>query len=133
MDPIFHNVFSLSPAKKFDSGFHKAGGTESVRFDNPGVVEVLCNIHASMQAYVVVVDTPYHAVASASGAFTIKNVPPGEYEVEVWHESANAVTKDKLTVADDGAKVALSVGGDKRKNPFPPDKYGKPRQTQLGY
>ena len=133
IDPIFHNVFSLSPAKKFDSGFHKAGGQELVKFDRAGVVEVLCNIHASMQAYVVVVDTPYHAVASASGAFTIKNVPPGQYEVEVWHESASVLGKDKLTVGDEGGKIALTVGADKRKNPFPLDKYGKPRQTQLGY
>lgn len=133
MDPIFHNVFSLSATKKFDSGFHKAGGSEAVTFDKPGVVEVLCNIHASMQAYVVVVDTPYHAIAGSTGAFTIKNVPPGEYEVEVWHESASTTGKDKVTVGGDGAKVALSVGADKRKNPFPPDKYGKPRQTQLGY
>lgn len=132
-DPIFHNVFSLSPARKFDSGFHKAGGSESVKFDQPGVVEVLCNIHASMQAYVVVVDTPYHAIASASGSFSIKNVPQGEYEVEVWHESASTLGKDKVTVGAAGGQVALTVGADKRRNPFPPDKYGKPRQTQLGY
>jgi hypothetical protein len=86
-----------------------------------------------MQAYVVVVDTPHHAVANAAGAFTIKDVPPGEYDVEVWHESASTIGKDKITVGGEGAKVALSIGADKRKNPFPPDKYGKPRQTQLGY
>ena len=133
MDPIFHNVFSLSPAKKFDSGFHKAGGQELVKFDKPGVVEVLCNIHASMQAYVVVVDTPYHAIASASGAFTIKNVPPGEYDVEVWHESASVLGRDKLKVGDEGGKLSLTVGADKRRNAVPLDKYGKPRQPQLGY
>jgi plastocyanin len=132
-DPIFHNVFSLSPARKFDTGFVKAGTAEGVRFDKPGVVEVLCNIHASMQAWVVVVDTPWYALANASGAFSIKGVPPGEYDVEVWHESASALSKQRITVGDEGAKVALTVGSDKRRNPFPPDKYGKPRQTQLGY
>jgi plastocyanin len=134
MDPIFHNVFSLSAPKKFDAGFKKSGEEEWVTFDKAGVVEVLCNIHARMQAYVVVVDTPYHAIANASGTFSIRNVPPGDYNVEVWHESSSALGKDKITVTEEGApRVALSVGADKRKNPFPVDKYGKPRQTQLGY
>ena len=132
-DEIFHNVFSLSPAAKFDTGLHKGGADTPVKFDTPGVVELLCNIHASMLGYLVVVDTPWYAVADGSGAFQIRNVPPGEYDVSVWHETSTAPQMKRMTVSADGGQLALSVAADKRANPFPPDKYGKPRQSQLGY
>jgi hypothetical protein len=131
-DAIFHNVFSLSPAAKFDTGLKKGGDSSEVKFDKPGVVELLCNIHSTMLGYLVVVDTPWYAVADGSGAFQIKGVPPGDYEVTVWHENANAPLKRKVTVGD-GTQLAFTVAADKRANPYPPDKYGKPRQSQLGY
>ena len=131
-DDLFHNVFSLSPAAKFDTGLHKAGVETPVKFDKPGVIELLCNIHASMLGYLVVVDTPYFAVADGGGAFQIANLPPGEYEASVWHENASAPQKKTVTVGE-GTTLAFTVAADKRANPFPPDKYGKPRQQQLGY
>lgn len=128
---IFHDVFSLSPV--FDTGNYAAGGQKDETFDKPGVVQLLCNLHAAMLGYVVVVDTPYFAQADASGAFSIKGVAPGEYDVEAWHENASRPTRQKLTVPREGAKISLTVAGDRQAPAFPPDKYGKPRQTQLGY
>ena len=130
-DPINHNVFSLSP--RFDTGLYGAGGEKEEIFDKPGVVQLLCNIHSSMIGYVVVVDTPYFAQADAAGGFSIMGVAPGEYDVEAWHENASQPARQKLTVSKDGAKLALTVAGDKQPPQFPPDKYGKPRQQQLGY
>jgi plastocyanin len=130
-DPINHNVFSLSP--RFDTGLYGAGGEKEEVFDKPGVVQLLCNIHSSMVGYVVVVDTPYFAQADAAGAFSIKGVPPGEYEVEAWHENASQPARQKLTVPREGARLSLTVAGDRQPPQFPPDKYGKPRQQQLGY
>lgn len=128
---IYHDVFSLSP--HFDTGNYAAGGTKDETFDAPGVVQLLCNLHATMLGYVVVVDTPYYAQADSSGAFAIKGVPPGEYEIEAWHENASKPTHQKLTVGRDGAKVTLTVAGDRQPPEFPPDKYGKKRQVQVGY
>jgi plastocyanin len=130
-DPINHNVFSLAP--HFDTGLYGAGGEKEQVFDKAGVVQLLCNIHSSMIGYVVVVDTPYFAQADATGAFSIKGVAPGEYDVEAWHEYASQPTRQKLTVGRDSAKLALTVAGDRQPPQFPPDKYGKPRQQQLGY
>jgi len=130
-DAINHNVFSLSP--HFDTGLYGQGGEKEETFDKAGVVQLLCNIHSSMIGYVVVVDTPYFAQADAAGAFSIKGVAPGEYEVEAWHEYASQPTRQKLTVTREGARLALTVAGDKQPPQFPPDKYGKPRQQQLGY
>jgi plastocyanin len=133
-DPIFHNIFSLSKPNEFDTGLYKQGATYTQTFRHPGAVQLLCNIHASMFGFVVVVDTPYFAESDASGAFNIKGVPPGEYELQVWHEAAAKPTVEHLTVGAGGVHgLALRVGGDKRAPQFPPDKSGKPRQTQLGY
>jgi plastocyanin len=133
-DPIFHNIFSLSKPNDFDTGLYKEGATYTETFRHPGVVQLLCNIHASMFGFVVVVDTPYYAASEASGAFNIKGVPPGEYELQVWHEAAAKPTSEHLTVGAGGVRgLALKVAGDKRAPQFLPDKSGKPRQSHLGY
>ena len=133
-DTVFHNIFSLTKPNEFDTGLYKQGETYTQTFRHPGAVQLLCNIHASMLGFVVVVDTPYYAQAEASGAFSIKGVPPGEYEVSVWHEAAVKPTIERLTVGANGAHgLALRVGGDKRTPQFLPDKSGKPRQSHLGY
>src|SRR3954470_6189504 len=85
-DPIFHNIFSLSKPNDFDTGLYKQGATYQQTFKHTGVVQILCNIHSSMLGAIVVVDTPYYAQSEESGAFSIKGVPPGEYELNVWHE-----------------------------------------------
>ena len=133
-DPIFHNIFSLTKPNEFDTGLYKQGATYTETFRHPGAVQLLCNIHASMFGFVVVVDTPYYAESEASGAFNIKGVPPGEYELQVWHEAAAKPTVEHLTVGAGGVHgLALRVGGDKRAPQFLPDKSGKPRQSHLGY
>jgi plastocyanin len=130
-DDINHNVFSLAP--RFDTGLYGRDGQKEETFERPGVVQLLCNIHSSMLGYIVVLDTPYFGQADASGAFTIRGVPPGEYEVTAWHENASKPTTRKLAVSREGARLSLTVAGDKQPPAFPPDKYGKPRQPQLGY
>ena len=86
-DPVLHNVFSASPAKRFDLGMYDQGETRSVTFDRPGVVEIRCNAHPRMRAFVVVQMNPYAAVSDAHGAYTITGIPPGVHRVRVWHES----------------------------------------------
>jgi plastocyanin len=133
-DAIYHNVFSLTRPNDFDTGLYKQGGTYDQTFRKPGAVQLLCNIHSSMSGYVYVVDSPYYAQADGSGAFTIKGVPPGEYDAEVWHEGSSKTTKERVTVGADGLRgLSLRVGGDRRPPAFVPDKSGKPRQSHLGY
>jgi plastocyanin len=133
-DPIFHNIFSLSKPNEFDTGLYKQGATYQQTFKHAGVVQILCNIHSSMLGVIVVVDTPYYAQAEGSGTFTIKGVPPGDYEMKVWHEAASKVTEQRLAVGASGVHgLTVQVGGDKRAPQFVPDKSGKPRQSHLGY
>ncbi|NOT25980.1 MAG: hypothetical protein HOP16_07730 [Acidobacteria bacterium] len=86
LDPFFHNVFSLFDGKRFDLGLYEAGTSRSVTFPRAGVCYVFCNIHPDMSAVIVAVDSSHHAVSSRSGEFSIPNVPPGRYQLSVWHE-----------------------------------------------
>jgi plastocyanin len=132
-DEILHNVFSLSRPNQFDAGLYKGGQGYTKTFSSPGPVQVLCNIHSSMLGYVVVVDSPWYGQADETGNFQIRGVPPGEYILEAWHESASNLTKSRVTVGSGGARVSVKIGADKRLPAYLPDKSGKPRQAQLGY
>ena len=91
-DPVLHNVFSTSPAKRFDLGMYGQGETRNVVFDSPGVVLVRCNVHPRMTGYIVVHSNPYVAVTDAHGSYTITGVPPGTYQARIWHEELSGRT-----------------------------------------
>ncbi len=84
-DDILHNVYSFSKAKKFQLPLYKDQAPEPVVFDKPGVVILGCNIHDWMVAYVYVLDTPYFAKTDSSGRAELKDLPLGEYRVQVRH------------------------------------------------
>jgi plastocyanin len=86
-DPFFHNVFSLFEGKRFDLGLYESGTTRFVQFDKPGVSFIFCNIHAEMSAVVIALVTPYYAISDSRGDLSIPNVPPGRYELQVFHAS----------------------------------------------
>jgi len=87
-DPIFHNAFSNFSGQLFDIGLYAPGSSRSFRFQRSGTVRIFCNIHPAMSAVILVVDTPYFTVSGRDGNFEIANVPPGEYELKVFHERA---------------------------------------------
>lgn len=132
-DEFFHNVFSISKPNDFDLGLYKPGTPREQTFSTPGPVHLLCNIHSQMNGWLYVSDSPWFSQADAQGRFTVKAVPPGQWEVEVWHEWASQPTKQVVTVTAGMAELALTVDGDKKAPAFVPDKSGKPRQPQLGY
>lgn len=85
-DEVRHNVFSPSPAKRFNLGTYPKGTTKYMVFDKPGVVDLLCNVHAEMSAYVVVIETPYVAQVARDGTYVLKDAPAGKYVVCAWRE-----------------------------------------------
>jgi len=92
-DPFFHNVFSLYEGKRFDLGLYESGTTRFVQFDKPGISFIFCNIHAEMNAVVIALSTPYYAISDARGDVAIAHVPPGRYQLEIFHP---AVAPDAL-------------------------------------
>jgi plastocyanin len=106
-DLTFHNVFSLSKTKSFDLGRYSRGKSKSVRFDRPGVVQVFCDIHSHMSAYILIFAHRYFAVSDRAGAYSIGGVPPGTYTLAVWHEGEVRETRT-VTVSDAGASIDAS-------------------------
>ncbi|MGE5233679.1 MAG: hypothetical protein ACM3OB_06170 [Acidobacteriota bacterium] len=91
-DPILHNAFTVSEGNRFDMGLYRKGEGKRVVFKTPGLVRVFCNIHQSMVAYIMVVDTPYFAMPDASGHFALSGVPDGPGTLEVWHEQTEVLS-----------------------------------------
>jgi plastocyanin len=98
-DTVQHNVFSPDAcAEKFNLGTWPKGQMRSYTFKKDCVATLLCKVHPEMEAFVIAVPTPYHAVAKADGSFKIDNVPDGSYTVKVWHPKLKAASKP-VTVA----------------------------------
>lgn len=100
-DKVFHNVFSVSKAARFDLGLYKSGESKSVTFQQAGVVDVYCNIHPQMVTKIKVLDNGFYAVTGKDGSFTIKNVPVGTYPAVAWHPHGSEA-KGEVSVAAGG-------------------------------
>jgi plastocyanin len=106
-DEIRHNVFSPSPAAKFDLGTYPRNTVRSQTFDQPGIVTLLCNVHVEMSAFVIVTETPYFAVTDKEGKFTLQDVPPGKYILKVWHEKSKAASFDIMVGESPTTKLPI--------------------------
>ncbi len=105
-DRTYHNVFSFSKTRRFDLGRYGRGQSKSLRFDEPGVVRVFCEIHSHMSAFVLVFAHRYFAVTDAEGRYHIDNVPPGTYTVVAWTDG-EARQSRAVRVPDGGGPVEL--------------------------
>ncbi len=104
-DRVFHNVFSLSKAKRFDLGRYPRGASRSVRFDRPGMVRVFCEIHSHMSAFVLVFAHRFFDTTDESGRYRIEGVPPGTYTLAVWNEGEVRSTRTVRVPAEGGEVV----------------------------
>lgn len=114
-DKVDHNVFSMSRTKKFNLGSYTAGESKSVVFDKPGIVELRCDVHAEMAAYILVMKNPYFAVTDKQGQFEIpdsshleqtgltgvKDLAPGKYFIKSWHQKLKS-RKQAVVVPENG-------------------------------
>jgi plastocyanin len=111
-DSVAHNVFwtSVGGNKKLghNLGTWPKGEKRPFKFDNPGAVALLCNVHPEMSGYVVVVPTSYFALTDKSGGYKIDNVPDGSYTVVAWHEGAKNQSKPVTVSGDTKADFTLS-------------------------
>ena len=108
-DPFFHNVFSLFEGKRFDLGLYESGTTRFVTFDKPGISFIFCNIHAEMSAVVIALATPYYAISDGRGELSIPSVPPGRYQLQIFHsavppEALRAMNRE-ITVAEGDTSI----------------------------
>lgn len=105
-DQIHHHVYSFSRTKTFEIPLYKGEEAQPVRFDRVGAVKLGCNIHDSMVGVILVVPTPYFAMTDESGAFTLRELPPGKYGVVAWQEGGKTPLDDSLQTVEVGARAA---------------------------
>jgi plastocyanin len=109
LDPIFHNVFSLSSAKLFDLGNYPKGDTRVVTFTKPGIISVNCHLHANMTGIIVVAPNRWNARVSREGYFEFQDVPPGQYTVVAWHKAAGFFRQQVQIETGHGAHLEFFV------------------------
>ena len=109
-DDAYHNIFSYSPAKRFDLGRYRPEERPipSQVFDKAGLVTLRCDIHEHMRGAILVLDTPYFAMTDTEGHFRLTGLPAGHFTLKAWVSS-----KQTLEQA-----VDLKNGGTTRVN-FP--------------
>jgi plastocyanin len=105
-DATYHNVFSFSKGNEFNLGRYAAGHSKAIRFQNPGVVRVFCEIHSHMSAFILVFAHRYFAVSDDEGRYRLDGVPPGTYTVAVWNETVRGDPPRRIvSIGDTGGDV----------------------------
>ena len=108
-DRLLHNIHSAGRANTAFNRTQPRGRTIPITFAKPEIVPISCDLHGWMRAWVVVMEHPFYAVTGSEGEFTLNNVPPGKYTLNVWHETLGTVTKD-VTVGETDATTVIEVG-----------------------
>jgi plastocyanin len=103
LDDTYHNIFSYSPAKRFDLGRYRPEERPipSEVFDKPGLVTLRCEIHEHMRGLILVLDTPYFGLTEADGRFRLSGLPSGHYTLKAWIDSKT--TRQQLVELKSGA------------------------------
>ena len=102
-DPVIHNVRSLSDENRpFNIGQPVGSPDRKKKFrDKEGPIELRCDFHPWMRAYLFVMEHPFFAVTDSQGRFTIKSLPAGQYTLAAWHEVYGEM-KQSITVGSKG-------------------------------
>jgi plastocyanin len=109
LDPIFHNIFSLSRTQSFDLGYYPEGRSRSITFPRAGIVQVYCHIHPNMYGAIVVTESRWFGKPTEDGSFAWHDVPPGAYRLCVWQKSAGIAHKAIEVPAAGAIQVSVSI------------------------
>ena len=108
-DDTLHNVHALPKnSKEFNLGMPLKGMKLTKTFTAPEVmVKLKCEVHPWMSGYIGVLEHPFHSVTNNEGVFEIKNLPPGQYVLEAWHEKYGVLSQN-VTIATEGETQEIS-------------------------
>jgi plastocyanin len=107
-DTLAHNVFSPDN-ETYNLGTFQPNEQRTHTFKNVGVYTQLCSLHPEMLAYIFVGQNPYASVVDKVGHFTIKDVPPGTYDIEVWNSNLKTLPKKVTVAAGQTAEVSFAL------------------------
>jgi plastocyanin len=119
-DSVSHQIYSFSPAKRFQLPLYQGKPYPPVHFDRAGVVTLGCNIHDEMLAYLVVTDAPWFGRTDSAGAWTAE-LPHGRYRVALWHPRLrdNGADLERELSVGDSDRAELTVRLSKPLQPAP--------------
>jgi len=107
-DRLLHNLHSASRENPTFNRTQPRGRVIPVTFSKPEFVQMNCDLHSWMRAWVVVADHPYYALSNDAGEFVLSNVPPGKYVLQIWQETLGITSRD-VTVGADDARVTVEL------------------------
>ena len=107
LDDTYHNIFSYSPAKRFDLGRYRPDERPipSQTFDTPGLITLRCDIHEHMRGLILVLNTPHFVTTDADGRYRLSGVPPGKYTLKAWVDSKT--THERTVEVKSGAATRV--------------------------
>ena len=110
-DSVSHQIYSFSPAKKFQLPLYRGKPYPPVRFERAGLVTLGCNIHDSMLGFVLVTDAPYFGRTDKTGTWSVDLPLRGSVSVSVWHPRMRegAEPEREVTIAESGASLTLRL------------------------
>lgn len=108
-DDTYHNIFSYSPAKRFDLGRYPPNENPppSVLFDKPGLVTLRCDIHEHMRGLILVLRTPYFTITDRDGHYSLPKLPAGHFKIKAWVDSKT--TWERVIDLKDGALLHVDL------------------------
>src|SRR5437773_12502788 len=109
LDDTYHNIFSYSPAKRFDLGRYRTDERPipTQVFDKPGLVILRCDIHEHMRGLILVLNTPYFVRSDTAGRFRLDKLPAGRYTLKAWIDSRT--TREKSIELKDGQTLHVAL------------------------
>jgi plastocyanin len=114
-DGILHNVHTQSEKNRaFNVAQPKFRKKVVKKFDAAERIRVKCDVHGWMQAFIVVIDHPFHAITGESGGYVIQGIPAGKYEIEFWHETLGNQVKEVEVAAGTETKLDLVYQADEK-------------------
>ena len=111
-DQTTHQVYSFSAVRQFEITLARGEKSPPIAFDNSGVAALGCNIHDHMIAYAFVAESPWAVLTGSDGRGTITEVPPGNYEAQVWHPKlppGRAIPTLKASVSGDTTRLTANI------------------------
>jgi plastocyanin len=112
-DSTSHQVYSFSPAHRFQLPLYRGKPYPPEHFDQAGIVTLGCNIHDNMLAYILVTDAAFFGRTDASGNWSQGGVPRGHYRVELWHprlrDEAAHLNRDLVVSESEAAPLVIRL------------------------
>ena len=109
-DSVLHNVHSYTfDNPPINRAQPKGSGSIKVNLELAEIYEIGCDIHGWMGAWMVVAEHPYYVITGNDGSYSLSDVPPGTYTVEVWHETLGVSSQTVTVTAGEAAQLGFTL------------------------